>query len=341
MTCPHCGHLSSRFSEICTDCGARIRVRKASSSSSSAPKQQKRKSRSGRRKPTPTPTQTLYSTIRKTVASSAPVRQAAVDQVRHRATSPQLVTVDARLLALVVGGVTVGWLWGRSSVPPRAAEEAPIAVPVQPPAPLADIAPTTMPMPPASFSPGGSASLPPLSPSTPSRPFASSPVSFGSTANADTILKHLKDARALKLIDTYAVPALTRLEVGDAYFQWKRAHSRPSFAGSILSFYAPDAKIYRRPGELISRDNLVFLASQASDVGLNTEVSDLAPPQWRQNADGSRVELLSAHRYSHDGGGWTSGQRRLVWQKRGAKWVIVRDDLPPLRVPEEQSPVTP
>lgn len=134
----------------------------------------------------------------------------------------------------------------------------------------------------------------------------------------------------LRLQNKFPVSRRTRLQITKLYNQWEQSHSEGADqVGHFMGFYAPDAQIFQVPGHEISCDALRALAIEVRNMGTFFSVRDQKPLLWARNARGDRIEPIAFHCYGHDSGDHIWGQRRLVWQKRASRWLIVRDDFPP------------
>jgi len=134
----------------------------------------------------------------------------------------------------------------------------------------------------------------------------------------------------LRLQNRHPVPHAVRLQVAKQYNEWRQSHRETaSEVEHFMAFYAPDARVFDTPGRETSLSQLRALAIEVRNSGTFSKVTDQKPLQWGRSASGERVELLAFHRYEDDGGARRWGQRRLVWEKRDGKWLIVSDDFPP------------
>jgi ribosomal protein L37E len=126
------------------------------------------------------------------------------------------------------------------------------------------------------------------------------------------------------------VPPSVRAQIEPRYDEWKAAHAEnASQVPHLLSLYAPDALVFQTPQAQISVKQLGDLATLVRQGGSFSRITDEIEPTWRQNPDGSRVEIVSKHFYGAQKGGGQIGFRRLTWARQNNQWLIVRDDLPP------------
>ncbi len=313
MTCPYCHVVSSRFSDVCTDCGAHLRFQASVESAK----------RSFPLAPPELPQPTLQQAVPTAtfVRPEPQIRSNDRGEILNRSRIP----LKAPIMLL---GIGVFVLASRSLFRPPMS---------QPPAP-----------PPVVFSSPYSPQV--LAPHLLAPPLENFRETPQMASNAAQELRHPpqqssaglhleRDSFTLSLSsspdilhmqNTYSVPQATRSQISGRYQSWKQRHEEDaSQVQNLLDLYAPDAKIFPTPKRLVSVDGLRALAIQVRNGGFFSSVDDQKAPQWAQNRRGDEVELLAYQRYSDDGGNLLWGQRRLVWKKRGGKWLIIRDDFPP------------
>lgn len=196
----------------------------------------------------------------------------------------------------------------------------------------AEVTPPLEPIPPVSQSIAPPVQAPPayvpgMAPSEPMPPLWA----LRQMQSRDVPLPHfVQDEGKLRLQNRHPVPHAVRLQVVKRYNEWRQSHyENANKVEHYMALYTPDAKVFESPGMQISLSQLRALAIAVRNEGTFAKVLDQKPLEWRQNTDGSHVELLAFHCYEDDGGARRWGQRRLVWEKRDGKWLIVRDDFPP------------
>ncbi|BCM93115.1 hypothetical protein IAD21_05003 [Abditibacteriota bacterium] len=145
---------------------------------------------------------------------------------------------------------------------------------------------------------------------------------------------------ALNLQNSHSVSEQVRAQITFNYQKWKGRQSEDvTQVERFMALYAEDAQIFCAPGNKVSRDDFQQIIIEMRHAGYFSSVFDQKPLQWAQNSRGDEVELLAFHLYLDDSNNRLWGERRLVWQKWGKQWLIIRDDFPPLYLTDEIEPV--
>lgn len=339
MTCLRCGHINAHFSEVCPNCGVRFRIRKSPLRARPRRVQLDTSPRPElapiSHSPSVSPHQEAELPARVTTGEPS------LNGVRRRLSSPCPLTIDVRVLALVVGSVGVGWWVGHSS-PPRVVHQPPLPVsyasppqltsPKAAPIPQSELAPPS-----STISHGDDLKIKQLPAGVTyyQGNFVTSPDTTKSSAFDSSSAQMPSQGAAygrapLRFINSHTVPVSVLAQVEPLYHEWEQAHSESaSEVEHLLSLYAPDAVIYQLPNMQISLEGLRSLATSCREMGTYTYVNDKIAPQWKQDAVGDEVELLTEQQYVHKSGGQISGQRRLIWKNMDGEWKIIRDDFPP------------
>lgn len=121
-----------------------------------------------------------------------------------------------------------------------------------------------------------------------------------------------------------------------SYEAWKLAHSQP--VAALMEHYAPEARIIRETGQVQHYNDLVALAQAVRQQHTFDKVSDVKAPQI--TISGNAAEVRARHCYQHSNHTFTDciGDRRLVWQKRAGRWLIVQDYFPTRYTPVPPPP---
>lgn len=119
-------------------------------------------------------------------------------------------------------------------------------------------------------------------------------------------------------------------QIAPRYGLWKSAHNLSAAkVGVLMNLYAPTARVDSKINGVISLTTLQSWAMSCRQNKTFMRIVEMAPVQWR--TDGKRVEILALHRYNPQNPkvSGPNGQRRLVWEKIGGKWMVVEDEFPP------------
>ncbi|MBV9468683.1 MAG: nuclear transport factor 2 family protein [Abitibacteriaceae bacterium] len=121
-----------------------------------------------------------------------------------------------------------------------------------------------------------------------------------------------------------------------SYQAWKLAHSQP--VAALMEHYAPESRIIRETGQVQHYNDLVALAQSVRKQHTFDKVSDVKAPQII--ISGNVAEVRARHYYQHSNHAYSDciGDRRLVWQKRDGRWLIVQDYFPTRYTPVPPTP---
>lgn len=116
-----------------------------------------------------------------------------------------------------------------------------------------------------------------------------------------------------------------------SYEHWKKAHAQSVV--QLMDCYALDARIIRETGQKQTYNDLAQLAQSVRRLGTYDRVTDATLPLFAY--EGKRAIVTSRHRYGHTNSKYTPvlGDRTLIWEQRGRRWLIVEDRFPRSYVP--------
>lgn len=130
-------------------------------------------------------------------------------------------------------------------------------------------------------------------------------------------------------------PRADGVVLAERYERWKQAHALP--VEDMMELYAPEARIVNglgQPRQSFPLSELRHLAVMARRDGLFNSASDVVAP--RISHDGDRATISAQHRYGHSNSTLPTnlGDRVLIWERRGATWLVVEDHFPNSYKPE-------
>lgn len=110
------------------------------------------------------------------------------------------------------------------------------------------------------------------------------------------------------------------------YEQWKQAHAQPVV--HLMDCYALEARIIRESGQTQTYNDLAQLAQSVRQIRTYDRVTDASLPLFA--FEGDRAIVTARHRYGHSNPKFSPvlGNRVLIWEQQGGRWLIVEDRFP-------------